>query len=77
MNDPYYNFCLQEIKFHTDKINEIISEGLKDPKSYYQQSKSDWKKIYQMIPIMYYLNQYTESQEKSPASEENLSGTPQ
>ena len=28
-NDPYYNFCLEEIRFYTEKINEIIKEGLK------------------------------------------------
>ena len=32
-NDPYYNFCLEEIRFYTEKINEIIKEGLKDPKN--------------------------------------------
>ena len=31
-NDPYYNFCLEEIRFYTEKINEII-KGLKDPKN--------------------------------------------
>jgi uncharacterized protein YfkK (UPF0435 family) len=75
--EPYYNFCLEEIRFYTEKINEIITEGLKDPKKYYEESKSDWKKIYQMIPIMYYLNQHDELQEPHPVPEENLSGTPQ
>ena len=56
-NDPYYNFCLEEIKFYTEKINEIIIEGLKDPKKYYEESKGEWKKIYQMIPVMYMMNQ--------------------
>ena len=56
-NDPYYNFCLEEIRFYTEKINEIIKEGLKDPKKYYEESKSEWKKIYQMIPVMYMMNQ--------------------
>jgi uncharacterized protein YfkK (UPF0435 family) len=69
--EPYYNFCLEEIRFYTEKINEIINEGLKDPKKYYEESKSDWKKIYQMIPIMYYLNQRDELQESHPVMEEN------
>jgi len=43
-NDPYYNFCLEEIRFYTEKINEIIKEGLKDPKKYYEESKSEWKR---------------------------------
>jgi len=59
-NDPYYNFCLEEIRFYTEKINEIIKEGLKDPKKYYEESKSEWKKIYQMIPVMYMMNQMEE-----------------
>ena len=65
MNDPYYNFCLEEIKFYTEKINEIIKEGLKDPKTYYRESKSDWKKIYQMIPIMYLMNQVKENENEN------------
>ena len=63
-NDPYYNFCLEEIRFYTEKINEIINEGLKDPKKYYEESKSEWKKIYQMIPVMYLMNQ---CEDTSPA----------
>lgn len=63
MSDPYYNFCLEEIRFYTEKINEIINEGLKDPKAYYEESKSEWKKIYQMIPFMYYMNQMEQDTE--------------
>ena len=63
MSDLYYNFCLEEIRLHTEKINEIINEGLKDPKAYYEQSKLDWKKIYQMIPIMYFMNQIQDKEE--------------
>tara|TARA_Y100000992_G_C21273093_1_gene498129 strand:- start:304 stop:579 length:276 start_codon:yes stop_codon:yes gene_type:complete len=76
MNDPYYNFCLEEIRFYTEKINEIINEGLKDPKKYYEESKSEWKKIYQMIPVMYMMNQCNESQGKNSDTVENLQGTP-
>ena len=65
MNDPYYNFCLEEIRFYTEKINEIINEGLKDPKAYYEESKSEWKKIYQMIPFMYYMNQVEKEGDKT------------
>jgi len=61
MNDPYYNFCLEEIKFYTEKINEIINEGLKDPKKYCENSKKEWEKIYKMIPIMYLMNQVEDS----------------
>ena len=63
MSDPYYNFCLEEIRFYTEKINEIVNEGLKDPKAYYEESKSEWKKIYQMIPFMYYMNQMEQDTE--------------
>ena len=34
--DEYHAFCLEEIKFHTEKIQEIIREGLTDPKGYYE-----------------------------------------
>jgi uncharacterized protein YfkK (UPF0435 family) len=68
MNDPYYNFCLEEIKFYTEKINEIINKGLKDPKKYYEDSKSEWEKIYKMIPFMYLMNQH---EDKIPESIQN------
>ena len=67
-NDPYYNFCLEEIKFYTEKINEIIKEGLKDPKKYYEESKGEYtekEKRFtknQMIPVMYMMNQMEDSE---------------
>jgi hypothetical protein len=74
--DEYYKFCLNEIRFHTEKINEIIEEGLADPKKYYLQSTSQWKIICQMIPYMYYLSKHNESLDPDSPKEENLSGMP-
>ena len=55
--DKYQQFCLDEAKYHLDRSKEILTEGLRDPKKYYEESKSEWKKIYQMIPVMYMMNQ--------------------
>ena len=55
--DPYYNFCLEETKFYTEKINERRKEGIKEQKKQYEEAKREWKKTYQMITVMYMMNQ--------------------
>ena len=73
--DKYYQSCLNDIKFHTDKIQEIIKDGLSNPEEYYKQSREQWKFIYNMIPFMYFA-QFCESQREGSATVENLQDTP-
>ena len=51
-NDPYYNFCLEEIMFYTEKINQIIKEGLKDPKKYYEETFETYKHLTRVFPYI-------------------------
>ena len=32
----YFQFCIDEIRYHVGKITEILSVGLNDPKAYYE-----------------------------------------
>ena len=68
--DKYYKFCLEEIKFHNDKIKEIIEEGLKNPKDYFHKSEIFWRS---MIPFFLMAMKYDGSQQHHPSLEENLS----
>lgn len=48
----YHAFCLEEIKFHTDKIQEIIQEGLTDPKGYYERQLVFMKDMAKALPFL-------------------------
>lgn len=48
----YYQFCLEEIKFHSDKIQEIIQEGLADPKGYYERQTVFMKDLAKALPFL-------------------------
>jgi hypothetical protein len=50
--DHYHTFCLEEIKFHTDKIQEIIQEGLLDPKGYYERQLAFMKDMAKALPFL-------------------------
>lgn len=48
----YHAFCLEEIKFHTDKIQEIIQEGLTDPKAYYERQMVFMNDMARALPFL-------------------------
>lgn len=70
--DDYYKYCLEEIKFHNEKIKEITEEGLSDPKAYFERSTYFWKT---MLPFFLLAVRYSGSPPSNQESEENLSNT--
>lgn len=48
----YHEFCLEEIKFHTEKIQEIIQEGLADPKGYYERQTAFMRDVAKALPLL-------------------------
>ena len=48
----YHTFCLEEIRFHTEKIQEIIQEGLTDPKGYYERQLAFMKDMAKALPFL-------------------------
>ena len=67
----YYAFCLEEIKFHSDKIQEIIQEGLADPKGYYERQLGFMRDVAKALPLLALLPhesppaQHSETEENS------------
>jgi len=37
----YFQFCIDEIRYHVGKITEILSEGLRDPRAYYERQMEE------------------------------------
>ena len=48
----YHTFCLEEIRFHTEKIQEIIQEGLRDPKAYYERQMAFMNDMARALPFL-------------------------
>lgn len=68
--DMYQQFLLEEIKFHTEKINEIITEGMMDPEGYYHRSLTQWR---QLLPLLV-LAQYVSPQPQDQPQEAEIVG---
>ena len=50
--DKYQQFCLDEAKYHLDRSKEILTEGLQDPKKYYDEMQDFYAKLARLFPFM-------------------------
>ena len=50
--DKYQQFCLDEAKYHLDRSKEILTEGLRDPKKYYDEMQDFYAKLAKLFPFM-------------------------
>jgi len=50
--DKYQQFCLDEAKYHLDRSKEILTEGLQDPKKYYDEMQDFYAKLAKLFPFM-------------------------
>jgi len=74
--DKYSQFCVDEAKYHLQRANELLTEGLEDPKKYYDEAQQFYKIMTKLFPFIVLLQgQYTESQPDDPETEDNLSDT--
>ena len=65
--------CIKDALFHLDKVREILTEGLKDPDKYYNDSMESSKMIAKILPFIVLLQlQSHESQPDDRDEEENL-----
>lgn len=71
----YHAFCLEEIKFHTEKIQEIIQEGLTDPKGYYERQLTFMKDMARALPFLA-LATHESPQAQRSETEESSRDTP-
>jgi hypothetical protein len=74
MNE-YEKFCVEEAEYHLQRARELLTEGLKDPKKYHDESKEFYKMLAKVLPFMVWI-QHNESLHHDPETEGNLSDTP-
>jgi len=74
MNE-HEQFCLDEAFFHIDRAKEILTDGLRDPKKYHDESKDFYKMLAKLLPLMI-LMQCNEPQPHDSETEESLPDMP-
>lgn len=72
--DKYRQFCLDEAKYHLDRSKEILTEGLRDPKKYYDEMQEFYAKLARLFPFMVML-EYVGSRTPDSETGESLSRT--
>jgi len=74
--DKYNQFCVDEAKYHLQRANELLTEGLQDPKKYYDEAQFFYKMMTRLFPFFVLLQgQYIEPQPDDSETEDSLSGT--
>ena len=70
----YEEFCVSEALHHINMAREILSDGLKDPKKYHDETKETYKIMARLFPLMILL-QHSGLQLPDQEMEESLSDT--
>jgi glutathionylspermidine synthase len=58
--DKYQQFCVDEADFHLQRARELLTEGLKEPKKYYDEAQEFYKTMIKLIPFMFLIQQRDE-----------------
>ena len=70
----YEEFCVSEALHHINMAREILTDGLKDPKKYHDETKETYKVMAKLFPLMILL-QHNGLQLPDQEMEESLSDT--
>ena len=70
----YEEFCVSEALHHINMAREILTDGLKDPKKYHDETKETYKVMAKLFPLMILL-QHNGLQLPDQETEESLSDT--
>ena len=73
--DKYQNFCIEEAQYHIRRAQELLTDGLNDPKKYYEEGQAFYKIMAKMFPLIVLLQQYNEPQPHDQGTEDSLSST--
>jgi hypothetical protein len=71
----YEKFCVEEAEFHLRRAQDILTEGLKDPKKYYDERREFYKVMANVFPFIVLLQQCGAPQPPDQDEEGNLSDT--
>ena len=74
MNE-HERFCVNEANYHLQRAQELLTEGLRNPKKYHDESREFYRMLTKLLPFMV-LIQHNESLRPDSETEESLPGTP-
>lgn len=74
MNE-HEKFCVDEANYHLQRAQELLTEGLRNPKKYHDESKQFYGMLVKLLPFMV-LIQHNESLRPDSETEESLPDTP-
>lgn len=74
MNE-HEKFCVDEANYHLQRAQELLTEGLRNPKKYHDESKDFYRMLVKLLPFMV-LIQHNESLRPDSETEESLPDTP-
>lgn len=65
MND-YKDYCIKEAQFHLDRAREILTDGLRDPKKYHDDTKETYRLMAPWYAMMIYSALHQEKSGDTP-----------
>lgn len=74
MNE-HEKFCVDEANYHLQRAQELLTDGLRNPKKYHDESKQFYGMLVKLLPFMV-LIQHNESLRPDSETEESLPDTP-
>jgi len=57
----YKDYCIREAQFHVHRAREILEEGLKDPKKYYEETTETYRIMAPWYTMMIYSAMHKQS----------------
>ena len=69
----YEKFCVEEAEFHLRRAQDILTEGLKDSKKYYDERREFYKLMANVFPFIVLLQQCGAPQPPDQDESGNLS----
>ena len=72
--NKYEKFCIEEARFYMDKARHILTEEMKDPKKYYEETFDTHRHLTQVFPYILAMRYILPPQNDSD-TEESLSDT--
>jgi len=74
MNE-HEKFCVDEANYHLQRAQELLTEGLRNPKKYHDEAREFYRMLTKLLPFMV-LIQHNESLRPDSETEESLPSTP-
>jgi len=72
MNE-YEKFCVDEAQYHLQRASELLTDGLQNPKKYYDERREFYAILAKMFPLMILMQQHSEPQPPDSDESESLS----